>query len=65
MNDFVVICVSSFYELNVVVFNKVVDGLIFFYILFVFINKGINNENFFMGNFNYFFDWVVGGNGCV
>nr|WP_249262841.1 hypothetical protein [Salmonella enterica] len=62
MNDFTAICASSLHELNVAALNEAADGLILSYTLFVFTNKGTNNENSSMGNFNYFSDWAVGGN---
>ncbi|EDL5764149.1 hypothetical protein QMV13_08070 [Salmonella sp. 2021-161] len=65
MNDFSAIRASSLHELNVAAPNKAADGLILSYTLFVFTNKGTNNENSSMGNLNYFSDWAVGGNGRV
>lgn len=65
MNDFAAIRASSLHELNVAAPNKAADGLILSYTLFVFTNKGTNNENSSMGNLNYFSDWAVGGNGRV
>ncbi|ESH35296.1 hypothetical protein SEEGA711_21803 [Salmonella enterica subsp. enterica serovar Gaminara str. ATCC BAA-711] len=54
MKDFAAIRASSLHELNVAVPNKAADGLILSYTLFVFTNKGTNNENSSMGNLNYF-----------
>ncbi|EAA9811294.1 MULTISPECIES: hypothetical protein [Salmonella] len=45
MNDFAAIPASSLHELNVAAPNKAADGLILSYTLFVFTNKGTNNEN--------------------
>ncbi|MFP5600139.1 hypothetical protein, partial [Salmonella sp. 741265126_PSA] len=45
MNDFAAIRASSLHELNVAAPNKAADGLILSYTLFVFTNKGTNNEN--------------------
>ncbi|HFV9719713.1 TPA: hypothetical protein ACIANV_002906, partial [Salmonella enterica subsp. enterica serovar Virchow] len=53
MNDFAAIRASSLHELNVAAPNKAADGLILSYTLFVFTNKGTNNENSSMGNLNY------------
>ncbi|HIE8373967.1 hypothetical protein ACQX5L_17780 [Salmonella enterica] len=54
MNNFAAIPASSLHELNVAAPNKAADGLILSYTLFVFTNKGTNNENSSMGNLNYF-----------
>nr|WP_303047428.1 hypothetical protein [Salmonella enterica] len=65
MNDFTTIRASSPHELNVAARNEAADSLILSYTLFVFTNKGTNNENSSMGNLNYFSNWTVGGNGRV
>ncbi|MDJ4624937.1 hypothetical protein LEH88_17720 [Salmonella enterica] len=65
MNDFTAIHASSLHALNIAAPNEAADALILSYTLFVFTNKGTNNENSSMGNLNYFSDWAVGGNGRV
>ncbi|ABX20648.1 hypothetical protein GEV90_15775 [Salmonella enterica] len=65
MNNFTVIRADGLHRLNAAVSSETADGLILSYTLFVFTNKGTNNENSSMGNFNYFSDWAVSGNGRV